>query len=222
MVSFGVIWIWLGEKWTAKQEYFQLKSRNSIFSTYLCFFLSNLAIELRFVVGPTRRSIFHKTDASHAKLSGVVNCLTGEIHQSREVGPLEQPQREVHPRRLNKRKGIAKSVVHLFLPQHHTKTDQVTPSPRRLADVSPSLLARVGLRDCANHPEHVRRDSLPAAAGQNMMPLAVVLCGEHVSSLLSLVIHGCSLMLSRYSIVYNAIMPRSSTGRKVAPICFTK
>ena len=47
--------------------------------------------------GPTRRGMFHDTEVNHANLCLVVDCFTGEIHQSREAGPPKRPQRE--PRR---------------------------------------------------------------------------------------------------------------------------
>ena len=44
--------------------------------------------------GPTRRGMFHDTEVNHANLCLVVDCFTGEIHQSREAGPPERPQPE--------------------------------------------------------------------------------------------------------------------------------
>ena len=45
-------------------------------------------------VCPTRRIMFHETEANHANLCVVVDCFRGEIHQSREARPPERPQRE--------------------------------------------------------------------------------------------------------------------------------
>ena len=45
-------------------------------------------------VCPTRRGIFHETEANHANLCLVVDCFRGKIHQSRGGGPPERPQRK--------------------------------------------------------------------------------------------------------------------------------
>ena len=45
-------------------------------------------------VCPTRRGMFHETEANHANLCLVVHCFRGEIHQSREAGPPKRPQPE--------------------------------------------------------------------------------------------------------------------------------
>ena len=46
------------------------------------------------IIYPTRRGMFHETEANHANLCPVVDCFKSEIHQSRETGPPERPQRE--------------------------------------------------------------------------------------------------------------------------------
>ena len=38
--------------------------------------------------------LFHETEANHAYVCLVVDCFRGEIHQSRNAGPPERPQRE--------------------------------------------------------------------------------------------------------------------------------
>ena len=43
-------------------------------------------------VCPTRRGVSHETEANHANICLVVDCFRGEIHQSRETGPLERLQ----------------------------------------------------------------------------------------------------------------------------------
>ena len=40
----------------------------------------------------TRCGVSHETESNHANLCFVVDCFRGEIHQSRETGPLERLQ----------------------------------------------------------------------------------------------------------------------------------
>ena len=102
--------------------------------------------------GSLSNSTWHvpETEASHANLSGVVDCFTGEIHHSRETGPLEQPQREIRRPLEESRPSAAPekktrpSQTLFFIPlclANHTSTDQVT----TLLAVCPSLLPSWGL-----------------------------------------------------------------------------
>ena len=45
-------------------------------------------------VCPTRLGVSHETEANRANLCLFVDCFRGEIHQSRNAGPPERPQRE--------------------------------------------------------------------------------------------------------------------------------
>ena len=125
----------------------QYDSTRSILGLILLFVLFNL--------GSLFNSTWHvpETEASHANLSRVVDCFTGEIHHSRETGPPEQPQREVRRSLAQSRPSAAPqkitrpSQTQFFIPlclANHTSTDQVTTSLRSSIAVSPSLLPAWG------------------------------------------------------------------------------
>ena len=114
-----------------------------------------------FKSGSLSNSIWHvpETEASHANLSRVFDCFTGEIHHSRETGPPKQPPREVRRPLAQSRSFAAPQTIsrpsqtQFFIPlclENHTSTDQVPTSPRSSIAVSPSL---PGLRGCASHPK---------------------------------------------------------------------
>ena len=66
------------------------KGNSKIMEVFFRLLCSISSFNLR--VCPTRRGIFHETEANHANLCLVVNCFRGEIHQSREAGPPARPQ----------------------------------------------------------------------------------------------------------------------------------
>ena len=102
--------------------------------------------------------LFHETEASHARLSRVVDCFRGEICHAREAGPPEQRQREgrrslAHCRPSAAPQNITRPsrtqfLIPICLP-NHTSTDQVTTSLKRSIGVSPSLPPAF----CASHPK---------------------------------------------------------------------
>ena len=195
-----------------------------------------------FKLGRLSNSTWHvpETEASRENLSRVVDCFTGEIHNSRETGPPEQPQREVRrppaqsrpsaaPRKMT-RPSQTQFFISLCL-ANHASTDQVTTSLSCSTAVSPSLLlawgfgaapvaaACVGLRGCASHPRHHKSDSLFGGAGRNYRLLTAAPRGGRGPLLASsLVDLWCSLTLVRYSI--SKKMRCSSIGLK--GIFFTK
>ena len=63
--------------------------------------------------GSLPNSTWHipETEASHANLSRVVDCFTGEIHYPRETGPLQQPQREVRRPLAQSRPSVAPQKI---------------------------------------------------------------------------------------------------------------
>ena len=121
-----------------------------------------LLLFVLFDLGSLSNSTGHvpKTEASHANLSRVIGCFTGEIHHSRQRGSPEQPQREVRRPLAQSRSPAAPqkctrpSHTQIFIPLchvNHTSTDHVTTSLRSSIAVSPSLLpswgcGAVGLR----------------------------------------------------------------------------
>ena len=76
-------------------------------------------------VCPTRLGVSHETEANRANLCLFVDCFRGEIHQSREARPPEQPQPEARRPLAQSRpptaplkqiKAIANPVFHPSLP----------------------------------------------------------------------------------------------------------
>ena len=132
----------------------------------------------------------------------IVDCFRGEIHQSGEAGPPERPQSKAR-RPLARRKiahggskNIRPSQTHIFIPHrlpNHTRTDQVTTSPRSSIAVSPSLLAAWGFAAAPVHPRDAKRNSLVSDAGKTSLLLGAAIRGGRVPSLASLVANGCFL-----------------------------
>ena len=122
-------------------------------------------------IGELSNSTWHvpETEASHANLSRVVDCFTGDIHHSRETGPPEKPQREVRRPLAQSRSSAA--------PHKNTRPPQTTRAPTRSRLRSefdrciPVAAACVGIWGCASHPRHPKRDSLFGGAGRNNRPL---------------------------------------------------
>jgi hypothetical protein len=169
-------------------------------------------------VCPTRRGVFHETEANHANLCLVVDCFRGEIHQSREAGAPEWPQPEARRPLAQSRPPTAPQkksrpsqtqfFISLCLP-NHTSTDQVTTSLRSLIAVSRSLLAAWGFGAAPAYPRDPKSDGLLSGAGKTSLPLAAVLRGGRAPSLASLVANGCFLTSLRYSILeHKQVFPR--------------
>ena len=95
-----------------------------------------------FKSGNLSASTWHvpEIEASHANLSRVADCFTGEIQHSRETGPPEQPQHEVRRCLAQSRPSAAPRTIFPLCHASHTSTDQVMTSLRKSIDVSPSLL----------------------------------------------------------------------------------
>ena len=132
--------------------------------------------------------------------SKICFCFRGEIHESREAGPPERPQREARRPLAQSRpptvpqKRSRPSQTHLFIPlclPNRTSTDQVTSSLRSSIAVSPSLLPAWGLR--AAHPRDPKSDSLLSRAGKTSLPLAAALREGRAPSLASVVANRCFL-----------------------------
>ena len=102
-------------------------------------------------VCPTRRGMFHETEANFANLRFV---FRGEIHQPREAGPPERPQCEARwplaqrrpPTGLkNKIKAVANPIFHPSLPpqphEHQLRDDYAQKFDRCI----PVAAARLGI-----------------------------------------------------------------------------
>ena len=146
----------------------------------------------------------HETQANHANFCLVVDCFRGEIHQSREAGPLERPQPEARrplaqsrpptaPRKKS-RPSQTQFSIPLCLP-NHASTNHVTPSLKKLTTVSPSLVPAWGFGAAPAHPSDPKSDRLLGGAGKTSPPLAAALRGGSAPSLASLVAKGCFLTL---------------------------
>ena len=139
---------------------------------------------------------------NRSRVSRVFDCFAGEIHHSREIGPPEQPQREV-------RRSLAQSRP-AAAPRKFTRTFEYLQGRRKPS--SPSLVSRkphehrpgdgfgqkfdrcipvagvcVRLRGGASHPRRPKSDSLTGGAGRNNLPLTAAPRGGHEPSLALLV-----------------------------------
>ena len=158
---------------------------------------------MSFNSGSSSNSTWHvpEPEASHANLSCVVDCLTAEIHHSRETGPPEQPQHEVRrPLAQSRPSAVPQnftrpSQTQFFIPL--TGTDQVTTSLRSSIAVPPSLLPAWGFGAASSHPRRPKSDSLFGGAGRSNRPFTAAPRGGRGLSLASLVALGCSLTLTR-------------------------
>ena len=117
---------------------------------------------------PPGRCMFHVTEAGHANLCGVVGCFRGEKPPLRDVGPLEQSQRDhrrplaqpKHLQRLKKNKGLRKPrFASLFAVPNHTSTNQAT-TPLK-SSIAVSLF---GYEPA--HPRDPKSDGLLTGASQ--------------------------------------------------------
>ena len=187
-------------------------TQGSIFGFLLLFVLFNL--------GVLSNSTWHVpvTEASHANLSRVVDCFTGEIRHSRETGPPEQAQREVRRPLPQSRQSAAPqkitrpSQTQFFIPlclANHRSTDQVVQKFDRCILVA---AACVGLGGYASHPRRPKSDSLFGGVGRNNRPPTAAHKGGRGPSLVSLVALGCILALVGYSFFFQ--LRYSSIGPK--------
>ena len=108
--------------------------------------------------------MFHETDAGHADLCGVVDCVRGEILRSREATPARTPtapsaDRPRHPPQNQGRRRPSFSILRC-LPSHMS-TYQVTTSLRSSPAVSPSLLPAWGFGAAPAHPRDTQGRSTP-------------------------------------------------------------
>lgn len=105
-----------------------------------------------------------------------------------------------HPRHLNKPQGRRKPSCPSLLASETTREPTTSRfSLRSLIDVSPSLLPTCCFGAAPVISRHPKSDRLLAGAGINKVPLAAALRGERGPFLASLVAHGCSLTIVRYS-----------------------
>ena len=150
-------------------------------------------------VCPTQRSMFHEGEATHANLC-LVDCFRAEIHQSRDAGPPERPQRDARrPVALRKppsvpQKNSRPSQTQFFIPlclPNHTSTNQGTTSLRSSIAVPPSLLPVWGFGAAPAHRRYLKSDSLLAGASKTNLQRSAALRGGRALSLASLVANAC-------------------------------
>ena len=144
--------------------------------------------------------MLHVTEAGHAKLCVVVGCFRGEKPPLREVGPPEQPQRDLRrpsaqpTSSAGSKQRTRPSQTQFFIPPclpNHTSINQVTTSLRRLIAVSPSLIPARGVGSAPAQPRYPKSDTLLAGASQNNLPVAAALRAGRLPSLASSVANGC-------------------------------
>ena len=152
--------------------------------------------------------MYHVTEAGHTNWCHVVGWLRGERPPLREVGPPEQPQRGLRrslaqrrpPATLRKQSRPPQTPFFVALHlESNTTNYHITTSLRSSTAISPSLLPVSGGRVAPVHPRDAYSHSLLVAAGENNLPLAAPLRGGREPSLASVVAHGCSLTLLRFS-----------------------
>ena len=166
--------IWLAAKWITLQAFWSLirikrrkRNRQDVFWGFFC---SSCYSNRGSLSNSTWR--VPETEESHANLSRVVDCFTGEIHHSRETGPPEQPQREARRTLVQSRPSAA--------PQTNTR-------PSQTQFFIPLCLANRTLRGCASHPRHPKSDILSGCACRNNRSLPASPRGGRGPSLASLV-----------------------------------
>ena len=151
------------------------KTPNSTCFFDLCRFLFSI-----WGVCPTRRDMFHETEANQANLCLVVDCFRGEIHQFREAGPPERPQREARwllaqsrpptpPRKKSegRRKPSLSSLFSSQANEHQPGYDFAQEFDRCI----PVAAARGGHWGGASPPKRSKSDKLLAGAGKTSLPL---------------------------------------------------
>ena len=104
----------IGRKLNHKSSIFTFDSNKTKKTNSARSILGLLSLFVLFNLGSLSNSTWHvpATEASRANLC-VVDCFTGEIHQSREAGPPQQPQREVRRPLAQSRPSVAPQKIKL-------------------------------------------------------------------------------------------------------------
>ena len=109
-------------------------------------------------VCPTRRGVFHETEANQANLCRVVGCFRGEAHQSAAGvaaarGPTPPCTEHIdRPRRIKRNKAIAKPGFHPSLPPKPHEHRPGQDFARKFDRYIPVAAGHVGLWGGASSP----------------------------------------------------------------------